>query len=192
MTHQMIFPVILPVPENERHFNGREKGITLSWHARQALYVSAQKSGLPLGNLPKDPDGVPLPIDGTYWSITHKSDYVGAVVARTRIGIDVEKIRSCSPALFKKTADDTEWALGNEENTQQLFFMYWTAKEAVLKASGTGITDLHKCRIIQLIDELHLAVDYRGQQWTVEHFFLDGYIASVVQNACQVQWMVLK
>jgi 4'-phosphopantetheinyl transferase len=190
MNNTLIFPVILSVPENERQFAGREKTIALSWHARQALYVSAQKSGLPLGNLPKDTDGVPQPINGTYWSITHKADYVGAVVARTRIGIDIEKIRFCSPALFKKTADDKEWALGNED-MQQMFFRYWTAKEAVLKASGTGIVDLHKCRIIQLIDKVHLTVEYQDKQWIIEHFSFDGHIASVIQNAYQVQWTVL-
>jgi len=190
MNSQMIFPVILSVPENERHFSGREKTMALSWHARQALYLSAQKSDLPLGNLPKDPDGVPLPINGTYWSITHKSDYVGAVVSRAQIGIDIEKIRSCSPALFKKTASETEWALGNED-MQQMFFRYWTAKEAVLKASGTGISDLLQCRVIQLIDKLHLTCEYQDQQWAVEHFLFDAHIASVVQNDYHVQWTLL-
>lgn len=161
--------------------------LALSWHARKALHVSAKKSGRTLGNLSKDPDGVPLPIGGTYWSITHKSEYVGAVVAPERVGIDIEKIRPCSPALFKKTANDSEWILGSED-TQRLFFRFWTAKEAVLKASGTGIADLLKCRIIQITDKDHLHVDYLNQQWTVEHFFFDGHIASVVQNAFQIQW----
>jgi 4'-phosphopantetheinyl transferase len=186
-----LFPVILSVPEEERHFTGREKVLALSWHARRALQVSAQKSRLILGNLPKDPDGVPLPIDGTYWSLTHKSNYVGAVVSRSRIGIDIEEIKPISPALFRKTAHNTEWFLGDKEDGQLLFFRYWTAKEAILKASGTGVSDLLKCRIMDLADPAHLTASYQERQWIVEHFIFNGHIASVVQNTAQVQWTLL-
>jgi len=191
MKRRIIFPVILSIPEEEKGFTGSDKVLSLSWHARQALQVSAQKSDLILGSLPKDPEGIPLPVNGNYWSLTHKPEYVGAVAARYPIGFDIEKIRHISSPLFRKTADDCEWALGKEEDTQRLFFRYWTSKEAILKASGTGISDLLKCRIIELVDDTHLIAAYNGKQWPIEHFYFNQHVASVLNITDHIQWTLL-
>ena len=99
-----IFPVILHVPEAVKGFKPKDRVIFLSRHARSALAKSAEKTGLRLGKLIKDDNGVPMPVDGIYWSITHKTDFVGGVVAPAAIGIDIEKIRSCSQGVYLKTA----------------------------------------------------------------------------------------
>ncbi|MBU4101004.1 MAG: hypothetical protein KKH20_06460 [Proteobacteria bacterium] len=93
---ETIYPVILAVPEEIRQLTGKNRVLNLSKHARQALEISAQKSCIHLSDLLKDKNGAPLPFNGNYWSLTHKPDYVGGVVASTRIGIDIEKIRPCS------------------------------------------------------------------------------------------------
>lgn len=188
-TTDTIFPVILPVPESDRHFTGRQKVAALSRYARDALAISAAKSGVVLPQLPKDHDGVPLPIDGNYWSLTHKSDVVGAVVSGKRIGIDIEKLRPCSPGLFRKTAREEEWALSDDDPVN-LFFRYWTAKESVLKASGTGVKDLLKCRVVGLIDSAHLTIEYRNESWAIAHLFFNNHIASVTQHQFSVEWTV--
>ena len=63
-----LYPVILPVPEEVREYKPRDRVIFLSAHARKALALSAQKSGLDisLADYNKDPDGAPLPVDGIY------------------------------------------------------------------------------------------------------------------------------
>ena len=129
-----------------------------------------------------------MPFNGHYWSLTHKSKYVAAVIASAPMGIDIEKIRSCSKALFRKTARDSEWKLSNTDPFI-LFYRYWTSKESVLKASGTGIRDLSKCRIIRIIDDNHLVIDYRHQEWLIEHFYFDEHIASIVKNDFHVEWI---
>jgi len=183
----IIYPVILAVPEADRYFKARKRVENLSHHARKALDISAEKSGVVVTNLLKDDDGAPLPFDGNYWSVTHKPVYVGGVIASKRIGIDIEKIRSCSPALFKKIATDREWAL-SDIDPLQLFFRYWTSKESVLKAVGIGIRDLSKCRVEKIVDDNHLIIYYRNQDWLMEHFFFNGHIASVVRNDFKVEW----
>ena len=185
-----LYPVILMVPEKDRHLFGREKVSTLSRLARRAIEISAQKSNIDLKELQKNKNGVPLPFNGNYWSLSHKPQYVAGVVADTRIGIDIETIRPCSDALFRKTADETEWGLTDTDRFT-LFFRYWTAKESVLKAVGTGIKDLKKCRVVQIIDDHHLVIDYREKMWKVEHSFFDGHIASVVNNDFDVLWTIL-
>jgi len=187
---RVIYPVILAVPDEQQKLAGREKVAFLSRHARGALEISAQKSGVELTHLIKGENGEPLPFDGNYWSLTHKTGYVGGVIASTKIGMDLEKIRPCSTALFRKTAQDSEWSLSNADPTR-LFFRYWTSKESVLKASGTGIRDLSKCRIVKIIDHNRLIINYRNQEWIIEHHDFDGHIASVVKNNFNVKWIML-
>jgi len=186
---QMIHPVILGVPDKKRQLTGREKVSFLSRHARRALEISAQKNRIQLGDLKKDENGVPLPFNGNYWSVTHKTGYVAGVIAREKIGIDLEKIRPVNEALFRKTAHDNEWAVSDTDKTV-LFFRYWTSKESVLKASGTGIRDLLQCRIERIIDDNVLVIDYKEQHWYIEHFYFNGHIASVVKNNVDVEWTV--
>lgn len=188
--NRVIYPVILEVPEERQKLTGREKVDFLSRHARSALEISAQKSGVTITRLLKGENGEPLPFDGNYWSLTHKTGYVGGVIASTRIGMDIEKIRPCSTALFRKTAQDSEWRLSNADSTR-LFFRYWTSKESVLKASGAGIKDLSACRIVRIIDHDHLIVNYKDRQWIVEHHDFNGHMASVVKNHFDVEWTLL-
>jgi len=185
----ILYPVILAVPDKEQKLTGREKVANLSNHARRALEISAQKSCIELGDLTKSENGAPLPFGGNYWSLTHKPRYVGGVIAPTQIGIDIEKIRPCSKALFRKTANESEWGLSDADSFK-LFFRYWTSKESVLKASGTGIRDLSKCRIAQIIDHNHLVINYEDRKWLIEHFYFDGHIASVVKNDFDVEWTI--
>ena len=189
--NRIIYPVILAVPDKDRRFTGREKVVNLSYLARRALEISARKSSVHLSDLLKDGNGAPLPFNGNYWSLTHKPSYVGGVIASIRIGIDIEKIRPCSKGIFKKTAHDREWAL-SDSDPFELFYRYWTSKESVLKASGTGIRDLSKCRILQIIDDYNLIVDYDDKKWFIEHFLFDNHIASVVKNNFDVEWTLLK
>ena len=191
MSVNILYPVILPVPEKDRLLTGREKVLFLSSYARKALAISARKKGFILTKAAKDDQGVPKPYDGKYWSITHKDEYVAGVASLTSIGIDIEKIRPCSKALFKKTASQKEWALSSEEPCK-LFFRYWTAKEAVIKLNGTGIKDLLRCRITEIFDENHLIIKYMDEIWLVEHFFLKGHVASVVKNSDIIKWVVVK
>ena len=189
--NRLIHPVILVVPDKQRQLTGREKVSFLSRHARKALEISAQKSRIQLGDLKKDENGVPLPFNGTYWSITHKTGYVAGVIARERIGIDIEKIRPFKEALYRKTAHDSEWGLSDADKIV-LFFRYWTAKESVLKASGTGIRDLLKCRIERIINDNRLVINYKEQRWHIEHFYFNRHIASVVKNNVDVEWIFFK
>ncbi|MCP3953198.1 MAG: hypothetical protein GY697_13420, partial [Desulfobacterales bacterium] len=68
----------MPVAEDKTTLSGREKVVHLSAHAREALALSAQETGIVLGALEKNDAGAPLPSNGYYWSLAHKSDYVTA------------------------------------------------------------------------------------------------------------------
>ena len=189
--NQTLFPVILPVPDEVHDFQPRQRVVFLSQHARQALKMAAEKSGVRLDELVKDDNGVPQPFGGIHWSISHKTRYVCGVVAPLPIGIDIERVRHFSDGLFQKTATGQEWDLADmEADSVMAFFRFWTAKEAVLKATGIGIKDLLKCRVSQILDDQHLQIHYEGQDWLVEHFFFNNHVASIVKRSFQVEWSV--
>ena len=184
-----VYPVVLAVPQDAQTLGSRKKVAFLSRHARKALSLSSRYSGLNLDEPLKDADGSPLPTDGVYWSLTHKPRYVAGVVARSRIGIDIEPLHPRNTnKLFQKVAGSSEWQLVRAESWQN-FFRFWTAKEAVLKAGGVGLVGLSQCRIIEIIDDTHLLIDYRKKHWQVEHILFDEHIASIVKNDYQVEWV---
>jgi len=184
-----IYPVISAVPHAYRAQNGRHRVQTLSRLARQALQICAKKSRIQLGDLSKDDVGAPQPFDDHFWSLTHKPRYVGAIISLQRTGIDIEEIKPISNGLYKRIAKNSEWRL-EPDRSEKLFFRYWTAKEAVLKAQGLGMAGLSKCTIRRIIDQYHLEVLYQDNRYFIEHIYFNGHIAAVVQNHLECRWTI--
>jgi 4'-phosphopantetheinyl transferase len=182
-----IYPVIMSVSEAHQRLNGRDKVKALSRLARSALMKSCEKSGLHLGRFPKNQKGVPLPVGGVHWSLTHKSDMVGGVAAALPVGMDLETIRPVSEALLAKVANEDEWKLvgGNRRNN---FFRFWTAKEAVLKAVGKGMVGLSNCRVAAVVDDTHMLLTYHESRWPVVHFWFDDHVAALTARHFSVSW----
>lgn len=187
---EVIHPVVMPVSEYGRKLAGKEKTTHLSALARRALACSAKISGVAPTRLDKDERGAPLSFEGIHWSISHKDAYVAGVVAPGPVGIDIEKIRPCSEALFQRTGSDEEWVLGGDLKDNHLFFRYWTAKEAVLKTTGAGFREFSDCHVVRIVDEQLLALFYRGREWLVSQLFFNGHVAAVVKEDWEVSWEV--
>jgi len=183
-----IFPLVLPIAEAETNLAGKKKIALLKRTAREALRLSAEKSGIVLGKLKKDKNDVPLPSAGIYWSLSHKPKYVAAVASRQRIGIDIEEIRPRSESLFDYLATEEEWGL-NKEKSWDSFFRYWTAKEATLKSVGSGISRLKECRVVSIPERNHLTLEYDGSFFCVEQFHYQNHIISVVKDSNSVEWI---
>jgi len=189
MRPMTLFPVVLPVAEADRNLSGAERVARLSRIARKALRLSAEKSGVVLGELLKDEDDVPCPFEGNYWSVSHKSKYVAAVVGKEKIGIDIEEIKPRSESIFSLVASDGEWELG-KDRSWCTFFRYWTAKEATLKAVGVGIGGLKACRLVSIPDKNHIVLNHRGCLFIVEQFNYRNHIVSIVKNDNEVEWII--
>ncbi|MBC2711018.1 MAG: 4'-phosphopantetheinyl transferase superfamily protein [Desulfosarcina sp.] len=185
-----IYPVILPVSEADRRLKGRDKVKALSRLARFALMKSCEKSGLRLDDFPKNEKGVPLPVGGVHWSLTHKSDIAGGVAATLPVGMDLETIRPVSDALLAKVANDDEWQLAHGDR-QKTFFRFWTAKEAVLKAVGKGMAGLSRCRVVEIVDDTRMMLTYDETRWPVAHFWFDGHVAALTPHHCEVSWTLI-
>jgi 4'-phosphopantetheinyl transferase len=188
-----VFPVIIKIPEKKRTLKGKDLVASLSRFARKALAISAEKSGQQLNeDLVKDDTGAPQPVNGIYWSLSHKPDYAAGVVSTQCTGIDVEKIKPFKEAIKRKIAGQIEWDLGGAAPPHHLFFRYWTAKETVLKATGQGLKGLSSCTIIEIPDEHNMKLACRNREYTVEHMYFDGHIASVIKNENDIVWSILE
>ena len=170
---------------------GKEKSARLSNIAREALKLSALMSDVILGELQKDENNVPCPFNGYYWSLSHKPELVAAVVSKQKIGIDIEEVMPRHESVFLRTACEAEWALSGDRSWIT-FFRYWTAKEAVLKAAGTGITELKACHVISVPDESHMVLRYQDRCFTVEQLYYSNHIVSVINEDDDIQWNIIK
>lgn len=185
-----MFPVLQSVPAADQRLNGRPKVKALSRLARSALMKSCEKSGLYLSGFPKSETGVPLSVDGVHWSLTHKSAMVGGVASLSPVGLDLETIRPVNDALLAKVADEDEWRMADGDR-QINFFRFWTAKEAVLKAVGTGIAGLSRCRVVEIVDHTRMTLAYRDTSWPVAHVWFDGHVAAVTPYDLTVSWLFI-
>lgn len=127
---------------------GREKVLDQRAAAARAL------KALGLVDPPRVPDGPPLPSNGTYWSASHTTGAAGAAVAPFPVGFDLERERELKPALVER------FVSAGEPRMEPL--VAWTAKEAVLKKLGLGITGLSRCRIVAQPSEFHVQLEFDG------------------------------
>ncbi|MBF2018271.1 MAG: 4'-phosphopantetheinyl transferase superfamily protein [Rivularia sp. T60_A2020_040] len=87
------------------------------------------------------------------FNLSHSQNFaLYAVSLSDSIGVDLECFNSTTDVLslaqrFFLPSEFTTIKSAPHEQQQQLFFRYWTCKEAYLKATGTGLKDLQKVEI---------------------------------------------
>lgn len=96
------------------------------------------------------------------FSISHSGNWVWAAFSRKgRIGIDVEKVRDL-PNLLGMTKmfhpqEIAEIQAVSEDARSEIFYRCWVRKEAVLKASGEGLS--------KPLDSFYVYTDERRNDW---------------------------
>jgi 4'-phosphopantetheinyl transferase len=157
--------------------------------AVKSLQTSGERSGFYPEKLIKGVKGQPLPYNDIFWSVSHKGDYAAGIVSKSAAGIDIEKIKDVSVPLFKRIVSKDEQNCFKKDD-EHVFFRCFTAKEAVLKAVGVGLTGLSDVSIIKVIGSENVLLMYKNDEYKVEHIFFNDYIASVVKNDCNVNWHI--
>lgn len=90
---------------------------------------------------------------GLLFNLSHSQDLALCGVSyQHQIGVDLEYIRTMPDveSLAKRFFSPREYAhlrLVSPEEQQQIFFRYWTCKEAYLKATGDGLVQLEEIEI---------------------------------------------
>ncbi|GAA3648286.1 4'-phosphopantetheinyl transferase family protein [Flavivirga jejuensis] len=107
------------------------------------------------------------------FSISHSNDIVVCAVSLYNvIGIDIEEVITVDLYNFKNHFSDSEWELLNYSSNPSLFFDLWTKKEALLKATGDGLSSTLKD-----IEIPTNRVCYNNTVWTF-------YKLSIMSNYC--------
>ena len=185
-----LYPVVMPVSGDAQRLSGRNKVAALSECARQALRLSAERSSIVLGELQKDSDDIPLPFGEYHWSVSHKRKYVAAVVGRGRMGIDVEEIEPRKDRIYDYVAGAEEWKIFGGKSWDSLY-RCWTAKETVVKSTGTGLAGMKSCRVDAVLDATSISLSFEGRVYQVAQMRVDGHIVSVLKGDDLVEWVVL-
>lgn len=82
-------------------------------------------------------DGSPL-----HFNLSHSGNFVACAIDESPIGIDIEVIRPVRQELCKKVCaqDECAYVFPNGEFSSERFLLLWTAKEALMKQIGIGIS----------------------------------------------------
>ncbi|RAJ11149.1 phosphopantetheine--protein transferase-like protein [Chitinophaga skermanii] len=126
--------------------------------------------------LRKDKYGRPYllnsPID---FNISHAGDLVVLLVSDRKIGVDVEKISPIALDDFEQVFTQQEWQIiGKDLN---LFYRYWTIKEAVMKADGRG---MHiPLQSIHILPKLTQAFTDRAEWQLIPVQIVHGYACTI-------------
>lgn len=154
----------------DRALDGRERLAAARHFGAIALARSAEHAGAPFGDggpteFPTDDDGVPQPLDGWSWSLTHTRGLVCGAVAPGPVGVDAEWLGRRRWHHAREYFEDSaaeELALIGDDNLGVLSL--WTAKEAVLKRARVGLYDLARCPLVERTDEHAFLLRHRREE----------------------------
>ena len=115
--------------------------------------------------------GKPYLANGPYFSISHCKEGIAVAIDDAPIGIDIEAIRHANEDLIERTMNEEEKRLianSQQPIADREFTRFWTQKEAIVKAEGTGIYSFE-----QLQKTLEIG------DWTLDTFEKEKYIYSI-------------
>ena len=153
-----------------RHEQGRRECVAAYMLLRQALLKEYGIQEPPLFTYGEHGKPAIVGHPAVHFNLSHCREAVLCVVGDVPVGVDVESLRKYKEPLAGYTMNEEEQAaiLGSE-CPAAAFTRLWTQKEAVLKLSGTGITN----------DLKTVLTDFSGQLQTVE---TERYIYSIATN----------
>jgi 4'-phosphopantetheinyl transferase len=122
-----------------------------------------------------------------HFNISHAGDWILITVSGSPVGIDVEYVdrqfdySEVVPACF--SYEDIGF-IENSPNPRAGFYLYWTRKESLIKATGRGIdNDLPSVPCLDGVHHLDSNILGQGRDWQVSSFAVDDdHIASVARN----------
>lgn len=158
--------------------------------AARALDESARLSQLPRQGWLRDAAGVPVFEHGVCWSLSHKPPAAAGAVSRNAVGLDIEVMQPRREGLWDYVASPDERQRADAQDWP-MFFRFWTAKEAVLKANRVGLSRLDDCRVVHGPFDDHAQLNFAGAPFDV-WFHVNGDIIAAVavapRTASAIHW----
>lgn len=112
-----------------------------------------------------------------YFNISHSGNIVVCAVTKSmEIGIDIEVKHQVNISDFKIQMIPTEWErIMSAEDKTTAFFKYWTEKEAVIKAYGSGLS-----MALQSFEVVNSCTKINGRPFYLNEIFIrPNYICHI-------------
>jgi 4'-phosphopantetheinyl transferase len=115
-----------------------------------ARHLGGSPSDIPLT---VNAHGKPVLADHSlHFNVTHTEGLLGFVIGHSPVGVDAERTQANRDLAglvnrYFSTAEQTQFASIPAELQPAAFLRGWTCKEALLKAIGTGMRDVHNCTV---------------------------------------------
>lgn len=129
---------------------------------------------------------------GLHFNLSHSANFALCAITQSReVGIDIERIRSEISVdqivrRFFSPSEIRSIEMLHEEKRNQLFFQYWTRKEAFLKATGKGLSfPMEQCDVSLMSGVTFSPVIFQDEKsessdWHVQDLFpAEGYAAAI-------------
>jgi 4'-phosphopantetheinyl transferase len=119
---------------------------------------------------------------GLSFNLSHSQGLALYGVCRRAIGVDLECIRENTDveALAKRFFTEREYEVVRSlppNQQQQVFFRYWTCKEAYLKATGAGLSQLEQVEILLTPTQ---PASLQSEEWSLTELIpANNYLAAV-------------
>lgn len=158
--------------------------------ARDACRGSAHRLGLELSEFKRDEHGMPLPVDGWYWSASHTGGVVCGVVYPAPIGIDVARVQEHDQATARAAATREEYEILGGFSWHN-YTRIWSAKESVLKKAGCGLEELAACQLVAAPTDRAIILHHRDRHHFVHQSFHHGHCVSMsadVADDAEIRW----
>jgi 4'-phosphopantetheinyl transferase len=120
------------------------------------------------------------------YNISHSGDWILLGISDSEIGADTEQVNFTFnyKDVLQDNFSSAEIDHINQTSQVERFFMLWTRKEALTKATGKGLDN--DLKLIPCLDGIHIAQSRTissGEDWLISTFKLSGnYLASVANN----------
>jgi 4'-phosphopantetheinyl transferase len=126
-----------------------------------------------------------------YYNMSHSGDWILLAISSSEIGVDTEFVNQSFDykEVIQENFSTPEINYLDKNLSAERFFMLWTRKEALLKATGKGLDD--ELKLIPCLDGIHFvqsSVMASTDNWRVSSFELyEQYIASIAHTPITTQ-----
>jgi 4'-phosphopantetheinyl transferase len=137
-------------------------------------------SGYRLQDLQYTTGGKPYFPDASFdFSVSHTDQCAAVAISDSRVGIDIEKIKTIDFVDFEDIFPGEVWsAIHISADKTGTFYSYWTQLESVVKADGRGLP---------LISSNHLEIKahhvlIEGERWHTQHLNFDPSVSCCIAS----------
>lgn len=169
---------------HKRHWLDRQLSVAGKLLLIQLLKNLGLDRKLSLSHLKFSPYNRPYFTDGFDFNISHSGNFaICCGVLNGKVGVDIEQIKTIDLDDFISHFSENEWNKINRSSDRgESFYHFWTRKEAVLKAIGTGFQIP-----LSSVDVTAEQVDYDGHTYYLRSLAIgDTYkchIATTISHA---------